>query len=482
MITKRTFLTALDCDTAGWFAARAESVAPGAGLEWRFYSGAQIGRLARKQLGDGTLLPFAPTETALAATARAMGAAGSALLFEATFVAGVFIARADALRRREDGWDLIEVKSALAPEDGVASDEQIDDLAYTGFVATSSGVTVARFLLMCLSRDSRLGAEHLAEVDVTGAVRQRMHAFADRAAGIAAACAGADWPEPTLQFICRKCDFFATDCVGKDVPDPLFLLPRLSEKRFDEMKAYQRLAAVPPGPNLTGPQHRVFNAVRSREPLVDQNALTPLRELVWPVYYLDFEAVQPALPWFAESAPYDIMPFQYSIHVCDRPGHEIAHHEYLAPIGADWREELAVTLIDQLGHRGSIVVYSSYEKQRLAAMARTFPRFEQPLLTIIDRLVDLEPVVRNGYCHPEFLGRTSIKNVLPVVAPELSYASMDVGNGEDAAGLFALMTVGQRDAADRASHRRQLLEYCKLDTLAMVRLHAALDQLAGVSE
>jgi hypothetical protein len=68
--------------------------------------------------------------------------------------------------------------------------------------------------------------------------------------------------------------------------------------------------------------------------------------------------------------------------------------------------------------------------------------------------------------------------VLPVVAPELSYASMDVENGEDAAGLFALMTVGQRDPADRASHRRQLLEYCKLDTLAMVRLHAALDRLA----
>ena len=480
-VTKRTFLAALGCGTAGWYAAQAEPGPPGPGLEWRFHSGAEIGRLARKQLGRGTLLPFAPTETALQATAKAMGNPDATLLFEATFVAGPFVARADALRRTDGGWDVIEVKSAMAPEDGVASDEHLDDLAYTAFVARASGVAVGRCTLMFLGRDCRLGAERLTELDVTETVVQRVAGFADRSARIATACTALDRPAPALQFVCKKCEFFASDCVGKGITDPLFILPRLSEKRFEAMKEYQRLSAVPAGANLTGPQHRVFNAVRSGAPLIDQAELAQLNQLVWPVYYLDFEAVAPALPWFDECAPYEIMPFQFSIHVCDRVGHEIAHHEYLAPIGGDWRHELAVALIERLGDRGSIVVYSGYEKQRLAAMATSLPEFAAALHAIIARLVDFEPIVRNGYCHPAFLGRTSIKNVLPVVAPELSYSGTGVGNGDDAAGLFALMTVGRRDPEDQDFHRQQLLDYCKLDTLAMVKLHRALEALTRAS-
>ena len=478
MITKRTFLTALGCDTAGWYATRAESVAPGYGLEWRFHTGAEIGRLARKQLGRGTLLPFAPTETALNATVQAMGNPDDTLLFEATFVAGSFIARADALRRGERGWGVVEVKSAIAPADGMASDEHLDDIGYTAFVATASGATIERCALMFLSRDCRLGGESFTELDVTDAVLQRVSVFGDRAPGIAAACLAPHRPAPALKFICRKCEFFASDCLGKNIPDPLFLLPRLSAKRFDEVKKYQRLSALPADVSLTGRQQRVLDAIRTGVPFVDPAVLARLDHLAWPVSYLDFEAVAPALPWFDGCAPYEVMPFQFSLHVCDRPGHAITHHEYLAPIGGDWRLDLAVELIDRLGDYGSIIVYSSYEKQRLASMAKTFPQLEAALAAIILRLVDLEPVVRDGYCHPEFRGRTSIKNVLPVVAPELSYSEMGVGNGEDAAGLFALMTVGRRDPDDQASDRQQLLQYCRLDTLAMVTLHLA---LAGLS-
>jgi hypothetical protein len=477
MITKRIFLAALTCDTAGWYAARAQADPPGPGIQWRFYTGAEIGRLAREQLGRGTLLPFAPTDVALKATATALNDPDSTLLFEATLVAEPFVARADALRRSGPGWEVIEVKSAVAPDNDRVKDEYIDDLAYTAFVARASGVAVTRCTLLFLGRDCRLAAPSFTKVDVTDLVVQRVSVFADRSAAIAAACTAVDRPAPALEFVCKRCEFFATECVGQGIPDPLFLLPRLSEKRFEEMKPYQRLSAVPAGANLTAPQHRVFNAIRSRQPLIDQLALAPLKDLVWPVYYLDFEAVAPALPWFTESTPYEVMPFQFSIHVCDRPGHEIAHYEYLAPVGGDWRQALVEALVEQLGDRGSIAVYTNYEQLRLTSMAAAFPQFTAALNGIIARLVDFEPIVRNGYCHPAFLGRTSIKNVLPVVAPELSYGALDVGNGLDAEGLFALMTVGQRDPADHAAFRQQLLTYCKLDTLAMVRLHAALDAL-----
>lgn len=479
MISKQTFLLGLDCGTAAWYATQAKREPPGPGDEWRFHTGAEIGRLARQQLGNGPLLPFAPVEHALAATAKALADPEAQLIFEPTFAAGPFVARADALRRVAVGWELIEVKSALEPENGKLKDEHLDDIAYTVFVARASGIVVTRCTLMFLARASRADAITLVEVDVTTLAILRADELAAQAPRIAAACASVDAPAAELQFACKKCEYFASDCVGKDVPDPLFLLPRISEKRFAEMRPYGRLSAVPEGLQLTPPQLRVFNAVRSGEPFVDLAVLAELRTLVWPVYYLDFEAVAPALPWFAEDAPYGVNAFQYSIHVCDRVGHQIAHHEYLAPIGGDWRREMVTEMIASLGDSGSIATYTSYEKQRLTSMMTLFPDLAPSLQEIIDRLVDFEPIVRNGYCHPGFLGRTSIKNVLPVVAPDLSYGEMAVGNGLDAEGLFALMTVGRRDPAEHSHHREELLGYCKLDTLAMVRLHEALARLLG---
>ena len=265
MISKQTFLVALGCDTAGWYQARAVREVPGPGLEWQFHTGNEIGKLARSRLGPGTLLPFAPTERAVKATINAMADPDSTLL-EATSSSLVPSSRADAVRRTAAGWELIEVKSALAPDEGKTKDEHIDDFAYTAFVAVTSGVRVERCHADVFSRDSRAGDLRLTELDVTAVVLARVAEFAERAPRIAVACAAVDRPLPVLQFVCRNCDFFATDCVGKGVPDPLFLLPRLSQKRFEAMKQHQRISAVPADPDLTGPQHRVFRAVRPEQP------------------------------------------------------------------------------------------------------------------------------------------------------------------------------------------------------------------------
>jgi hypothetical protein len=93
---------------------------------------------------------------------------------------------------------------------------------------------------------------------------------------------------------------------------------------------------------------------------------------------------------------------------------------------------------------------------------------------VVSRLFDLEPYLRKGYIHPGFRGSSSIKKTLPVMVPTMSYDGMAVGNGGDASGLVAMMKVGRVPEAEHATHRRALLEYCKLDTLAMVRLHRAL--------
>lgn len=472
---KRAFLAGRTCLTQGWYVYHAPNEPPSPGLEWRFQGGADIAERARRWLGEGRALPRAPIEVALKATSEAVEDSTLGLLFEASFLWKGLVARADCVRRGNDGWTLIEIKSGKSPEDGRVKDEYIDDIAYTALVALGAGLPIVGAALVLINGSYALGsdAEVLVELDVTAQVLKRATALASVAEELASATTANQPPPPSLKFACKDCEFFAEVCIGKGVPDPLFVLPRLSEKRFAELREYERVSRLPSDVKLTGSQQAVVDLLRSGKEHVNKDGLRILDNVVWPAYYLDFEAVMPYLPWFEGRPPYDAVPFQYSLHT--RRGLDTAaeHREYLAPAVGDWRRELTERLLQDLGTAGSIIVYSSYEKTRLNGLAALFPDLAAPLGLVVARLFDLELIFKEGYSNPGFLGKTSIKKVLPVMVPGLGYERLQVNNGEDAAGVFALMRVAVYGAETHHVHRTQLLEYCKLDTVAMVRLHEA---------
>jgi Domain of unknown function(DUF2779) len=474
-IDKQTFLAAIGCRTAGWYARRQPKEPPTPGLEWQFYGGNEVGRAARVQLGEGLMLPRSPQHVALDATLRALATPAISVLFEATFRSGALIGRADVLRRAGAGWDLIEVKSGKEGKNGEVKDEYLDDLSFTALVIQGSGVPINRCSLMLLSREYRLGApgDLLVEVDVTDAVLARVAEYAGMLPEIVQACLGEEAPPPELKLICRKCAFFESECLGRGIEAHIFMLPGLSEKRLAAMKPLMDLRLLSPDADLTDNQRRVFDVIRSGEPLVSAG-LTQLEDVTWPAYYLDFETVSPTLPWFDHDGTYEQHPFQFSVHVCDAPGHGVAHHEYLAACEGDWRRDFAERLLDVLGDTGSVVVYTDFEKKVLNAMAERLPDLAERIGMVVRRIFDLHAVVKNGYCHPGFQGRTSIKKVLPVMVPELAYEGMTVSEGDSASGVFGLMRVGAYHEESFEQHRRDLLEYCKLDTLAMVRVHEEL--------
>jgi hypothetical protein len=491
LVAKKAFLAGVTCRTQGWYVHHAPAEIPGPGLQWRFWVGADVHEKARAWLGAsaagaGTMLRRTPVEAAAADTRSAMTTSFESLLFEATFIWNGLVARADAIRPAGTAWDLIEVKSGKSPgEDDKLNQECVDDLAYTQMVAHGAGLRISRALLVLINRDYRLNgpAEMFAYVDITDEVNARAAVFALVAEDVARSASSPERPEPEFIFACKDCPFFATDCLGVGVSDPLFIIPRISARKFEALKVYGRIADLPADADLTPIQRSVVDVIQGGRPRVNPGALQVLDQLKWPVYYLDFEAVNPHLPWFEQTAPYETVPFQYSLHVLDSPGAEPRHFEFLAGIEGDWRLLMTETLLYDLGPpgspgaEGSIIVYSGYEKGRLKALAQTFPMLEPQINAVLDRLFDLEPVFKKGYQHPEFLGRTSIKKVLPVMVPELSYKTLAVNNGDDALGVFALMRVGAMDAAYVPVQRKQLLEYCKLDTYAMVRLHQAAAQL-----
>ena len=480
-VAKRAFLAGVTCRTQGWYLHHAPDEIPGPGLQWRFWVGGHVHERARAWIGDGMMLRRTPLEAAVEDTQASVADASHQLLFETTFVWNGLVARADAIRRHGIEWDLIEIKSGKFKPDEKVNAEYVDDLAYTRMVAGGAGVKVARSLLVLINGEYRLNgtAEPFAYVDVTELVSARAAEFQAIADDVATKVAADERPTPELIFACRKCDYFESDCVGRGVPDPLFLIPRITEKKFEALKHYERISRLPADVDLTDTQRRVVDVLQAGTPKVNHDGLVVLDQVQWPVRYLDFESVSPPFPWFEECEPYQMVPFQYSLHQQDAPGADVVHKEYLAPADGDWRLYMTEVLLHDLGTTGSIVVYSSFEKQQLGLLAKTFPALADQINAVIARLFDLEQVFKSGYQHPEFLGRTSIKKVLPVMVRDLSYKSLVVNNGDDALGVFGLMRVKVMDEAVVPAKREQLLRYCELDTLAMVRLHEAAAKLRG---
>ena len=481
LISKKMFLDALPCRTMGWYAHHheGESREPTSPADlWQFYCGNQVGETAREQLGPGLMLSRSG-ET----TQQMIVKPATELLFEARFETGPFVARADAIRRAGERWDVIEVKSAKEPDEGARIDRKhVDDLAYTVMVARGCGLEINRCMLMFLSRAFRFDVrgDLLVDVDVTDRVLPRADEFAALAMDVSSAILGELRPDPDLKLACRKCAYFASHCVGRGVATSIFVIPGLSQKRLDRIKPIVDFHQLQDDVDLTDIQRGVFDMVRSGEARV-MPGLGRLEDVVWPAYYLDFETISPVLPWFPGDGVYAQRPFQYSIHACDAIGKVTSHVEYLAPAIGDWRRELAERLLDALGTDGSIIIYTSFEEKELRCLGGLFPDLASRVDAVLARLFDLNDVIKKGYDHPGFEGSTSIKKVLPVMVPDLRYDGMAIGEGMAASGAFGLMRVGEFDPESFDGWRRDLLEYCKLDTMAMVRVHEALDRVWSAS-
>ena len=355
-------------------------------------------------------------------------------------------------------------------------------------VLTRAGVRIVKASLMLISKDFRLGMgddKLFVEVEKTAEVQARMKEFLPLWGDVDALTRRAIRPQPTLMFDCRRCEFWATDCLGQGVEDHVFELPRLNQARFERLLDLDMtsISDITADFDLTPRQERIRKCVQTGEEYVGRSLRQDLDAVIWPAHYLDFETVMTAIPLYPDIAPYSQLPTQYSIHVCAALGQVEGHREYLATDPTiDCREELAERLIGDLGRKGSVISYSPFEKTVIKKLAAAFPKLEKPLTAIVDRIVDLAAIIRNHYYHPGFHGSLSIKQVLPVLVPTMSYDGLDIGEGDTASAMMARMAKGQivGEAAKRI--RRELLAYCEQDTLAMVRLHERMGECGGGGE
>lgn len=435
--------------------------------------GIEIGKMARDLYPDGLLIDDSDIVSASKKTKDLMDDHSVSTIFEGVFLVDGFVAKVDILKRKKDGWHVIEVKSSVNDKE-----EFIDDMAYTAMVISRAGVAISNASLLLVSKSFRLGMKNedlFLQIEHTDEVLNRISVFSSAWEQIEEITRKPVKPEPNLMLECRKCEIFK-ECIGKDIENHIFDLPRLRQSKFDQLteSSIVRIESIPDGFPLTENQSRVKNCVEAKKPFVGNTLKSELKSISWPVYYLDFETVMTAIPLYLGIAPYTQVPTQYSIDKCSEPGHIVDHVEYLANPSKDCRRELAENLINDLRGKGSIVVYSGFEKSIISSLEELYPQLSEKLNLLIGRLVDLRTIIMKNFYHPDFHGSRSIKTVLPVLASDISYDGLEIADGDTAMGVFAFLALGKYGSKEAVRMKRNLLDYCRKDTLALVKLHKRL--------
>jgi hypothetical protein len=443
-----------------------------------FVGGNKLGALARTQIKGGVLVESLDPQEALAQTQSLLPQRRP--IFEAAFLhEGVFVRTDLLIPDGETAWQLAEVKASTG-----AKSHYVADLATQVWVAQGSGLEVSKSSVRHIDNTFRYGGagdydglliDAAEDADFPGLILGRA-ALATEAQRVFAAA------EPSLAMGAHcKAPYdcpFTTYCVSlapKRPEYPVEILPNQAGKKLAEALRAQGVLDLRDAPDASfsaGPLARIHAATKTGTPFHEKEALAQaVSAWPYPRFYLDFETINHVIPPWAQQRPFEQIPFQFSCHVEQADG-TVSHHQFLDTSGDDPSRACAEALLAALGGSGAIVTYNlPTERGGIRKLAERCPDLAKPLVACVDRLVDLLPLVKAHYYHANMRGSYSIKAVLPVVAPELSYKGLEgVQDGLAAMAAWVEASDPQTCAERRQALRAQLLSYCELDTWAMVKL------------
>jgi hypothetical protein len=484
-LSKSRIIAFRQCPKRLWLELHKPELRDDSASEVVFKIGYQVGDIARTIYdpeGTGVTIDIEALGHGEAlARSAALLAQGHSPVFEAGMSIEGALAYADVmLPDLSNGtlrWRMIEVKSSTS----VAPYHQ-DDIAVQSYIAVSSGVRISSVSVAHINnafvyqgngdyrgllQEADLTEEALSrgdEVKLWIAEAQLVAALAEEPEiGTGAHC--------TKPFTCGFCGYCNRDTALPDFP--LKSLPNLHFRKREQFEAdrYEDLRDVPDN-LLNHLQRRVKQCSMTGETFFDaEGAAADLTSLGFPAYFLDFETVSFAVPIWKGTRPYQQIPFQFSLHRLDEAGN-LVHDAFLDLTGTNPSATLAQSLIDQCGQEGPVFAYNaSFETTRIRELAARFPELANCLNSIIERVVDLLSVAKKRYYHPSQQGSWSIKAVLPALCPELSYTQLDgVKNGNMAVEVFKEAINPATTQERKLEIEHQLLEYCNLDTYAMVRM------------
>lgn len=480
-LSKSKYVLGVQCPKILWMDINMPEKAVDTASESVLETGTEVGILARQYYDGCVTVAFDYSKKKMCADTGKLMEDGVRIIAEASFMYNNNFCSVDILKISDDGVSIIEVKSSTE-----VHDIYYHDMAYQYYVLKHCGINVTSVINMHINKEYvRYGELQLDKLfiqeDCTDIILEMQQDIESGIDDIYQCISESAEPCKEPGLYCEKpyeCRY--KEYCHRDICEPsIFDIHRLAAKTKYQLYSQGIVSyedIIREQPKLSDKQWRQVTAFYNDEPpSIDKPAIREfLNTLSYPLYYLDFETYQQAIPQFDGVKPYMQIPFQYSLHVQSEINGPLKHYEFLGKEGTDPRRALAESLCSRIPVNVCSLAYNmSFEKTVIKNLAGLFDDLSGHLMNIHDNMRDLMvPFQKQSYYCKEFQGSYSIKWVLPAMCkgdPELDYHGLDeVHNGSEAMAAFAGLAEHSPDEIQRI--RKNLLAYCRLDTLAMVKI------------
>jgi hypothetical protein len=409
---------------------------------------------------------------------------GVNIIYEAAFQHEQVLIILDILVKKDNKWYAYEVKSSTR-----ITQTYLTDISLQYWVISKTGLKLNDTNLVIINnkykRKEKLDLNELFTIrSVQKEVINNIDTIEQHVYRLKNTAVSAQIPNTTIGehcFVPYNCDFKNT--CWKNIPkNSVFEISGVPKSALFELynAGYRTIESIPPKNNLNKNTNIHIQAIKSRKKIINKLAIQEfISKIKYPVSFLDFEVFMPAIPIFKNTSPYEHIPFQYSLHVKNNKDSITEHRDFLSEQGIDPRKTFLESLLTQLPKTGTVLVYDTLmEIKILNSLKDLFPEYTNVVNNIISRIVDLmKPFSEKNYYQAEMHNSFSIKNVVQALAPSLNHNDLSIPNGSIAMTSFENLQT-ETDMLKILETRDNLLEYCKMDTLAMVKIFEELEKLA----
>ncbi len=492
-ISKSDFLLYLQCPKHFWLWKKKREVVGNIELsdfqKQLIEQGNEVEGWARKLYRDGVLVESKGVH-AVAETQKFLEE-GKKQIFQATFLIDDLYAMVDILEWDEENqyWIINEAKGSSSQQ--VKKEVHIDDATFQKVVLEKAGYTVGQVNLIELNKKFRKDGDIvpkllLEKTDITEKVEELQPNIEIQI-------------EDAKRFLAREEEPKVCECIYKsrsnhcpsfsyshpEVPDySVHDIVRIGSSlaRLQEIidNDWLRIEDIPLEHELTQIQTNHVHVTITGNPIIEREKIhKELEKLVYPLYFLDYETFPKAVPVFDGCRPYQQVPFQYSLHILTDPGAKLVHKEFLQTEFENPIPLIAERLQTDIGNTGSVIVWKkSFEMGCNNDLAEANPHLAEFLAGVNNRVYDLMEIFsKQLYVHKDFKGSASIKSVLPILAPGFSYKNLNIQDGGMALTRWKEMIFDGKKQEEKDEIAKNLLSYCELDTLAMVKILETLESL-----
>lgn len=480
ILSKSTFLKGLQCDKHlylykhhyNWQDPISEM------QQAVFNRGHSVGRLAQTLFPNGIdASPSSPRAYAKAVEyTRDLIEEGTEVIYEAGFIYNEVLVFADILVKSGSKWKVYEVKSSTS-----VSETNVNDISVQYYTISGAGLEIEDISIIYINNDyvrfGELELEKFFKIEsLLPYAVENMDWIDEEVERLKSIVHQDSIPNVDIGMQCfdpYRCSFIG-HCWRHIPENSVFDISRMHMNKKFELydDGIISLDDIPTDLNLPDSQQLQVDSYKNGETIIDKSGIIEFLGMInYPLYFMDFESFQPAVPLYDNSKPYQQIPFQYSLHYQKNKNSTLEHMEFLAESSGDPRMPFIEKLLEDTSGPGQIVVYNkSFEIMILNSIAANFSEYENDIEYLVDRIVDIMvPFQKKLYYSPEMQGSYSIKKVLPALVPELSYSELNISDGSSASVAFEGL-IEETDMFKVEELRKNLLEYCKLDTLAMVEI------------